>query len=247
MNIKEYLIVIPVRMNGTRLPRKPLININGIPMVQRVYNRCAQVTKANDIVVATEDQEIVDFCINNEIQVINTGLAASALDRVKLVSDVIPAKFYINVQGDEPLVNVDDIITIINKTIETDKGVIIGKTNCNESEFHDHSKAKVVCDINGKLLYSSRAGIPITPKGKFKCAERAIWIYGLRKEDLDSYYLNEKNTQLDKIEDNEIIRFLELNIDVYCVDVVGNSWAVDEYKDIKIVEDILKNDENRNN
>jgi 3-deoxy-manno-octulosonate cytidylyltransferase (CMP-KDO synthetase) len=245
--MKDYLIVIPVRMSGTRLPGKPLIKINGIPMVQRVYEKCAQVTKAENIIVATEDQEIVDFCLNNEISVLNTGPAISALDRVKLVSDVVLAQFYINVQGDEPLVNVDDIKTIIAKTVEIKKGVIIGKTNCNELEFHDYSKAKVVCDLNGKLLYSSRSGIPITPKGQFESAERAIWIYGLRKGDLDSYFSNAKNTRLDKIEDNEIIRFLELNIDVYCVDVIGNSWAVDEIKDIKIVEEILNNDRDSDN
>jgi 3-deoxy-manno-octulosonate cytidylyltransferase (CMP-KDO synthetase) len=245
--MKDYLIVIPARMGGTRLPGKPLITINGIPMIQRVYEKCIQVANSENIIVATEDQEIVDFCLNTHIPVLNTGPAFSALDRVKLVSDVILARFYINVQGDEPLVNIDDIKTILSKTKEYDKAVIIGKTKCNESEFHDYSKAKVVCDLNGKLLYSSRSGIPITPKGSFKSAERAIWIYGLRKEALDRYFANAQNTQLDKIEDNEIIRFLELNIDVYCVDLVGNSWAVDELKDLKIVEEILNHVDNSNN
>ena len=77
------------------------------------------------------------------------------------------------------------------------------------NDFYDFSKAKVVCDINGRLLYSSRAGIPLNNKGKFVSAERAIWIYAFHKEGLNRYFDNNSRTKLDKIEDNEIIRFLK--------------------------------------
>jgi CMP-2-keto-3-deoxyoctulosonic acid synthetase len=87
-------------------------------------------------------------------------------------------------------------------------------------------------------MYSSRAGIPITNKGNFYKAERAIWIYAFNKISLDSYFKHD-DAKIEKIEDNEIIRFLELDIPVFCVDVIGDSWAVDEAKDIEIVERLL--------
>ena len=122
--------------------------------------------------------------------------------------------------------------------------VIFGKTSCNEIEFNDVSKAKVVCSKSGRLMYVSRAGIPVNPKGNFYSAERAIWIFAFNKRNLDTYF-NYGDTKLEKIEESDIIRFLELDIPVFCVDVVGDSWAVDEMKDIKIVEQLI-NQQNRN-
>ena len=232
--------MIPARMGGTRLPGKPLIPILGEPMILHVWRQCNHVFPAEDIYIATEDQIIVEYCNSIGINVINTGPAQSAIDRIKLFSDIVSADIYLNVQGDEPIVNPKDIMTIASYAKTFPSRVVFGKVAANEEEFNDYSKAKVVCAIDGKLLYSSRAGIPLSPKGKFIKAERAIWIYALPKNALNVYYENVNTTALDKIEDNEILRFLEVGIDVFCVDVVGNSWAVDELKDIKIVESRLK-------
>jgi 3-deoxy-manno-octulosonate cytidylyltransferase (CMP-KDO synthetase) len=233
----KQIIIIPARMKGTRLPGKPLILINGIPLIKHVWDRCIQVHDKKDIYVATEDIEINDYCINNNIQCIVTPKAESAIDRIKFVSDVIKADGYINVQGDEPIVNLEDIKTILLYNRNFPDRVIFGKTVANEQEFNDYSKAKVVCDQKGKLLYSSRAGIPINNKGKYVKAERAIWIYGFNKASLDAYHENSDKTILDVLEDTEIIRFLEIGIPVYCTNLIGNSWAVDEFKDIQIVEE----------
>ena len=238
----KQLIIIPARMKGTRLPGKPLVLINGIPLIKHVWNRCIKVHDADNIFVATEDDEIVDYCNNNSIQCIKTGKAETAIDRIKLVSDIISADSYINVQGDEPIVNTTDITSILSYNKKYPDRVVFGKTKATEIEFNDFSKAKVVCDKYGKLLYSSRAGIPISNKGKFVGAERAIWIYAFNKEALDAYFNNAGETVLDIAEDNEIIRFLEIGIPVFCTDLIGDSWAVDEYKDLEIVSKrLLKN------
>ena len=115
--MKDILIVIPARMSSSRLPGKPLIKIMGVPMIHHVWNRALQVTSSDNIVVATEDNEIIDYCITNDINCILTDKAASEVDRVKLVSDKIAAKIYICACGDEPLINVEDIKTIIAKNI----------------------------------------------------------------------------------------------------------------------------------
>lgn len=237
----KQVIIIPARMKGTRLPGKPLVLINGVPLIKHVWNRCIKVHDTDNIFVATEDDEILDYCNNNSIQCIKTDKAETAIDRIKLVSDIISADSYINVQGDEPIVNTKDISSILSYNIKYPDRVVFGKTKATEIEFNDYSKAKVVCDKYGKLLYSSRAGIPISNKGKFVGAERAIWIYAFNKKALDAYFINAGETFLDIAEDNEIIRFLEIGIPVYCTDLIGDSWAVDEYKDLEIVSKRLLN------
>jgi 3-deoxy-manno-octulosonate cytidylyltransferase (CMP-KDO synthetase) len=234
----KQVIVIPARMSGTRLPGKPLILIKGMPMIWHVWSKCKEIHDPSLIYIATEDAEIEEYCAEMRINCVNTGPANTAIDRIKLFSDMVAADAYINVQGDEPIVNPEDIETILSYNKNHPDRVVFGKTSCNESEFYDYSKAKVVCSKSGRLMYSSRAGIPITNKGKFYSAERAIWIYAFNKKSLDDYF-NCDDAEIEKIEDNEIIRFLEINIPVFCVDVIGDSWAVDEMKDVKIVEELL--------
>jgi len=232
----KQIIVIPARMKGTRLPGKPLIEINGKAIIYHVWKRCSTVLAPDNIYIATEDEVIRKYCDKNGINCVITGEADTAIDRIKLFSDIVEADSYINVQGDEPIVNIDDIKTILNYNQQFPDRVVFGKTKANFQEYNDYSKAKVVCDLNGRLLYSSRSGIPVNNKGKFVSAERAIWIYAFNKDALERYFNAGKLSLLEKIEDNEIIRFLEIGIPVYCVDVIGDSWAVDEQKDIEIVK-----------
>ena len=92
-----------------------------------------------------------------------------------------------------------------------------------------------MCDPHGKLPYLG-AGVPLNNKGQFAGADDAIWIYAFPKRALDLYFEARDTTRLDQVEDNEIIRFLEIGVDVYCIDVIGDSWAVDEPKDIEVEE-----------
>lgn len=241
----NQIIVIPARMSGTRLPGKPLIEINGKAIIHHVWDRCKQVHPIGAIYIATEDVLIEEYCEKHNILCVNTGPAQTAIDRIKLFSDIIPADGYINVQGDEPIANLGDIQTILDYNRNYPDRVVFGKVSADEEEFNDHSKAKVVCALDGRLLYSSRAGIPLSNKGKFVGAERAIWLYAFSKQALDDYHNASHKTRLDVAEDNEIIRFLEIGTAVYCVDVIGDSWSVDEPKDLEVVQKRLDEIENR--
>ena len=236
----KQVIVIPARMKGTRLPGKPLIEIMGKAIIHHVWDRCRQVIEQENIYIATEDDEIDQYCKNNNIQCVVTQVAETAIDRIKYFSDLIPADAYINIQGDEPIVNISDIQILLEYNRKYPDRVAFGKTQANVKEFNDISKAKVVCDLEGKLLYSSRAGIPINNKGEFISADRAIWLYAFNKAALDAYNQHQGKTYLDMLEDNEIIRFLEIGLPVYCIDMVGDSWAVDELKDLAIVKQKIK-------
>ena len=235
----KQIIVIPARMGGSRLPGKPLIKIKGIPMIERVWNQCRKVKNQSEIYVATEDIEIEAFCDSKGIQSVNTGPAPTAIDRIKLFSDKVEADSYINVQGDEPIVNTKDIEKILNYNKYNPDKIIFGKTKASIDEFNDYSKAKVVCNKDNKLLYCSRAGIPLNNRGNYTKAFRAIWIYAFNKQSLDYYYEAYGKSIIEEIEDTEILRFLEIDIPVYCIDLIGDSWAVDERKDLLEVENRL--------
>ncbi len=236
----ECVLVIPARLGGTRLPGKPLLSILGKPMIQHVIEQCSRVVPLNQVFVVTEDDLIEQFVSGIGVQVVKTGFAETAIDRIFLFSEIVRARSYITVLGDEPLINPKDIETVINFARQRPEVIVMGKATASEEEFHDSSKAKVVCSSDGRLLYSSRAGIPVDKAGKFSVAHRAIWIYAFPRQSLAKYYSSSGSGVLEKLEGNEIVRFLEVGEPVYCVDVIGDSWAVDEPKDLAVVEDRLR-------
>jgi 3-deoxy-manno-octulosonate cytidylyltransferase (CMP-KDO synthetase) len=234
----KTVIVIPARMKSSRLPGKPLIKINGITILERVYSKCKKVLSEDKIFVATESKEIVEFCKKKNFNCVNTGKANTALDRIGQFSYKVNADIYINVQGDEPIINVNDIKKIINFSSKYKNAVLFGKAPCDKKTFFDYSKAKVTVDENSKVLYTGRSGIPLSSKGKFAGAYKAIWIYSLPKK-LIRKYLSHGYGKLEFLEGNEVLRFLEMNIDTYAINLKGNSWAVDLPKDVEIVKKML--------
>ena len=240
----KKIIVIPARMQSTRLPGKPLIKIGDKTILERVYLKCLKVMDKNKVYVATESKEIVDFCKLKKIKCINTGKAKTALDRIGKFSYFIDADVYINVQGDEPIINLKDVRKIVNLEHFYKNKVVFGKAKCNQKTFNDHSKAKVVVGQKNKVLYSGRGQIPMTISGKFLEAHKAVWIYSLPKK-LIRKYLQNGQSKLEKIEGNEILRFLEMGIDTYAINLIGDNWAVDEKKDLKVVERILNKESNK--
>lgn len=241
----RQIIVIPARMASSRLPGKAMIDILGKPVIRHVWERCAQVHPEKDIFVATEDQFIAEYCTENGMNCVNTGPAECATTRIKLFSDQVPAEAYLNIQGDEPLVNTRDVRRLLEYNRDNPARIVFGKTGCNEADFRDPSKAKVVCAPDGRLLFTSRAGIPLDIRGNFASAERAIWLFAFYRDALERYVEQRTYSKIDRIEQLDIIRFLELDIPVYCIDMIGDSWAVDEPKDVKIVEERMKSAANK--
>ena len=114
--IPNYIVVIPARYDSTRLPGKPLVDIAGKTMIQRVYEQCIKAVKANLVYVATDDDRIRSACESFGAQVVMTSSKClTGTDRVAEVSRKIDARYYINVQGDEPLFNPADIKLLVDQ------------------------------------------------------------------------------------------------------------------------------------
>lgn len=161
----EFTVVIPARYSSTRLPGKPLKDIAGLSMIQRVYQQ-AQKSKATQVIVATDDQRVVDQVVSFGGEVCLTSEDhQSGTDRLQEVAKQFGFSddhIIVNVQGDEPLIPPAVINQVAdNLTANLDAGIA---TLCepieNDSDFANPNVVKVVTDSQGMALYFSRAPIP---------------------------------------------------------------------------------------
>jgi 3-deoxy-manno-octulosonate cytidylyltransferase (CMP-KDO synthetase) len=237
----KSIIVIPARMHSSRLPGKPLIVINGQSMINRTYNQCAKAFPKDRIYVATDSVEIENHCKSKNMQVIMTSEnCLTGTDRVAEVAEQIEADYYINVQGDEPLINPKDIIDT-ELAIQKYKGEIInGYANCsNEDLYNSLSIPKLVFRPDGRLLYASRSPIPGNKTAEFKTSWRQICVYAYPKSALSSFVSHGNKTPLEAMEDLEILRFLELGYEVRMIPLSSDSISVDTPDDLERVRSKL--------
>ncbi len=239
---KKFLIVIPARYNSKRLPGKPLIKILGIPMLIRTYRQCLKVASKEQIIIATDDRRIVKLCNDNSINnILTSKKCLTGTDRVAEVSKKIHADIYINVQGDEPICDIGDIKKLIGNALKNPDKIINGYTEIKDKKlFLSGHIPKVVFRKDGRLLYQSRAGIPTTKKLEFKKAWRQVCIYSLPKKALKIFSNLRKKTILESLEDCELMRFLELGLEVKMIKMSNNSISVDTKNDLKKIIKVLK-------
>ena len=242
---RQFIIVIPARMKSVRLPGKPLININGVPMVVRTYKQCLKVIDNSLIYVATDSLKIKKTCEKYGAQVIITSKKClTGTDRVAEVARKIKSKIYINVQGDEPIFNPRDLKNLIQYGLKNSKAIISGYCRISEERmYNDFNVPKVVLDKKNYLMYASRAPIPSNKKAKFITANRQICAYSFPKETLKIFSSYKKKAYLEGIEDIEYLRFLEIGIKVKCIKMSGKSLAIDNRYDLNAVIKIIKKNE----
>lgn len=234
----KFVIIIPARYRSSRFPGKPLVQISGKSLVQRVWDRCVQALPEQDIYVATDDERIATHCMQQGIKVLMTSSTClTGTDRVYEASQQVEADVYINVQGDEPMILPSDIHAVMDVARSSPGSVINAMCPITiESDFYSPFVPKVVSRPDGRLLYISRAAIPSTKSHGFVTANKQVCIYGFTKKALEAFYAHGRKTALEEIEDIEILRFLELGFEVKMIPVSGASLAVDIPEDVARVE-----------
>ena len=240
----SYIIVIPARYASTRFRGKPLIKILNREMILRVADICLKVVKRNNLYIATDNKRIEKIVKNENFKAVMTSLKClTGTDRVAEVAKKIRSKIYVNVQGDEPTIEPKDIKKIIKAKIKYPNHVICGYDKIHKFENPTNlNLPKVVVNGKEELVYISRSLIPGSKK-KIKNFEylKQVCIYAFNKKELDLFSLKNKKNKLESIEDIEILRFFDHDIKIKMVRLQSNSVAVDEVKDLKKVERILKN------
>ena len=233
----NYIVVIPARYKSSRLPGKPLIKLRGTPMIIRTYRQCLKAVSSNNIYVATDSNLIKKTCDREGIQVVMTSPnCLTGTDRVAEVAKKIKAKYYINVQGDEPLFNPNDLKKLLKFTKRKTNDVLLGYCKLtNLKQFLSKNVPKLVFDKNKYLIYSSRSPIPNQNKVNMSQTFKGVWAYLFPREKLLRFGHEKKKTFLEQIEDIEILRWIELGIKVKLVKMSEHSHPVDTMSDIKKV------------
>lgn len=238
----KTLILIPARFASSRYPGKPLVDIAGKSLLRRVWERCIPVLGEEAVYVATDDQRIVDHCEEQGMRwVLTSDKCLTGTDRLAEAAQKLEADFYINVQGDEPMVRPADISRVIEASAQFPGEVLNATCDISsEPDFYSVNVPKVVMRPDGRLLYMSRAPIPGNKKKTFVWGKKQVCIYGFPPESLKNFASSTGKTPLEEQEDIEILRFLEMGYDVRMIEVSGSSVAVDVPEDVERVVGALE-------
>lgn len=238
------VIIIPARYQSSRYPGKPLVSLLGKPMVLWVAELSAEAVGAGNVYVATEDRRIADVVENAGFQaVMTTDDALTGTDRLAQAAEKIEADIYINVQGDETLVDPADILKVRDAKRAHMADIINGFSWVGENEDpHSVNIPKLITNERDELVYMSRVALP-----GFKDAQHApqrykkqVCIYAFTRDELAAFRGFGRKSELEYAEDIEILRFLELGKTIRMVKTQPGSLAVDVPEDVAKVEAAMR-------
>lgn len=240
----KTVIIIPARFKSTRFPGKPLVPLLGKPMILWVAEICAEALPIECVFVATDDQKIKKVVETAGFNVLMTSeKALTGTDRIAEAARQISADIIINVQGDEPLLDPNDIISIINAKKKYPDEVINGYCEINKSEdANSLNIPKVVFNEQGQMVYISRKLIPGSKSENYHPTSyhKQVCIYAFNQKELKRYSAFGRKSALELYEDIEILRFFDLDIKIRLVETTNFSLAVDVPKDVLRVEEALR-------
>ena len=241
---EDFILVIPARLDSTRLSKKLLIEIEGKSIIERTYNQALKALKDKDkIIIATDSEIIKEHCEKFGAKTLLTSKdCLTGTDRIAEVSEKISASQYINLQGDEPIFPSDQLEVFIRNVIKDKTKVYTAITSIkDEKDYRNYSIPKMVFSNSKRLLYSSRAPIPGNKNDIFKKAYKHICVYAFNKEHLIDFKNQKEKTNFEFIEDLEINRFLELDFSVKCIELNNGGKAIDTKDDLEEVRKIIIN------
>ena len=240
----KSIALIPARYKSSRFPGKPLVPLLGKPMIVWVAESVARALGRESVYVATDDERIERVAREHGFNTVMTSdRALTGTDRLWEASQKLDADIYLNVQGDEPLLETADIRAVLAAKEANPHEVSNGMTPLSPGEDpHSVNIPKVVFTEDRRLLYMSRLAVP-----GFKAKENApakywkqVCIYGFNRRDLDAYGKFGRKGLAEQHEDIEILRFFELGIGVRMVETTGSSLAVDIPEDVAVVEAAMR-------
>lgn len=234
--------VIPARYKSSRFPGKPLTDICGRPMIYWVYQQAKKVKEFYEVYVATDDERIREICEAHDMKVIMTSdQHQTGSDRVAEVAQKVEGDLFVNVQGDEPVIDPEMIRQVISLFTE-DESVYFGslkKEITDPEEIRASSTVKVVTDDNGDAMYFSRSVIPSNLKdGRLARVFRHVGIYAYKKDFLLKFATMEQ-TELELGEGIEPLRAMQRGYKIRLKETEYTSIGVDLPEHVAQVEKII--------
>jgi 3-deoxy-manno-octulosonate cytidylyltransferase (CMP-KDO synthetase) len=232
--------VIPARLGSTRLPRKVLRTIAGRPMVEWVWRAAAESGVMDEVVVATDSDEVAEVCRERGIPAVMTSPeCVSGSDRVYEVSRQRDAEIYVNIQGDEPLLTAGHFGPLLGLFARPEVQVVTLAVRCPALDIGNPNAVKVVTTADGRALYFSRSTIPFDRDSTgFAGYRKHLGIYAYRKAALERFAALPPSS-LEQVERLEQLRLLDNGIDIYVAAAPGDTIGVDTEEDLQRVESVL--------
>jgi 3-deoxy-D-manno-octulosonate cytidylyltransferase len=243
--VAKVVVVIPARYGSTRLPGKPLVQLAGKPMIQRVYERAKLAKQANQVIVATDDERIVKAveAFGGEARLTRTD-HRTGTERVAEVAAHVEGDIFVNVQGDEPLLDPAAVDAAVSSLLEEPAASIstVATPIRTPGDIMDPNVVKTVLDFDGNALYFSRAPIPWVRDSASKTLVRHLkhlGLYVFQREALLEYATLPQG-ELERIEQLEQLRWMENGWKIRVAEVEHDAVSVDVPEDVGRVEKLLQ-------
>ena len=239
----KVLAVIPARWASTRFPGKPLKEIAGKAMIHWVWDQTIKANSVTDVVIATDDERIVDYCEANDLDVVMTSDShPTGSDRLAEVAVKIEADVYVNEQGDEPLIEPETIDAVTKCLLDAmDHGVELSTgyiEKATDAQLDDPSVVHLVPGMDGCVITFSRLPVPY-PMAETMQRTVHVGLYAFTRKALQLFAELERGP-VERAESIEVMRYLEHGYRVACVPVAPGSIGVDTPEDLAKVEAILE-------
>ncbi len=237
-------VIIPARFKSSRLPGKPLIKLLNKEMIIWVAELSSSAVGRNNVYVATDDNRISkkvnEYGFNS---IMTSSNLLTGTDRVAEASRELDYDIFVNVQGDEPLIDPNDILKAIELKKKYPSAVINSFCYLSKGENPQNKNIpKVITNKNNDLIYISRAVIPNSKEKNLEDInyKKQVCIYSYFRNELDSFFSIKEKSFIEKVEDIEILRFMDLDKKIKMFQASKSSLAVDVISDVEKVENELK-------
>ena len=233
--------IIPARLASTRLARKVLREIAGQPMIARVYEAAKKSPLLEDVIIATDSDEVMQFAQARGWKAqMTSDRHRSGTDRVYEVAQRVAADVYVNIQGDEPLARPEHLDALLGPMQDSTVMVSTIKTPCPQQDVDNPNAVKVVTALDGRALYFSRSTIPFDRDrtGNVRYFKH-LGFYAYRRAALERF-CNLPESKLEAAERLEQLRFLDNGIDIYVAETPFNTVGVDTEEDLRRVEEMVR-------
>lgn len=227
-------------MGSSRFPGKPLEDLCGKPMIQWVVEAAQASGVADAVIVATPDKEIMQACEEFGADSMQTSFDhETGTDRIAEVAKEMKADFYVNVQGDEPLIDPSSIAACARPMLD-DPAIEMASVycECGPEEYESPAAVKVATDLAGYALYFSRHALPYERNPRVAPVKKHIGLYAYRREAILKF-ASWPQTPLEQAESLEQLRFMENGVRIKMVPGKGTELAVDTPEQAEQVREIL--------
>ena len=234
--------LIPSRLNSKRLKEKPLLKIDGLPIIVHTFKRAQLSKKLDDVIVCTDHQKIVDVVKSHGGKAVLTSKKhRNGTERIYEVAKKIKSELIIDIQGDEPLVNPEHIDIVAEKISRNTRNEDILIPTLDVPFSSPETIVRVQSSLSGRVMTLSRANIPHRYSLPISTIQKHLSVIGFTKYALKKY-IEFSPSPIEQSEDIELLRAIENDMRVYSIPIKGNSFSIDIQDDLLRARVAMKSD-----